>query len=133
MNLAIKKETINPYVYPILQGIQNQNNHPDIIIRMVADYYCIKLSDFKQNKTRQRHYVEARQVAYWLLEKHTEISLKEISRRISVAKPQFSHATIIHGIKTINNLLENDKKIKQTISLLDLKIAEYLQSPNTNL
>ena len=66
--------------------------------------------------TRKRSLVEPRQISMYLIRKHTLLSLQEIGMLYLTSKLHQKdcygkdHTTIIHAIKSVENLLEYDKR-----------------------
>ena len=85
----------------------------NLIVNSVINHY--RLLDHEIFEvTRKRHIVFARQVAMYFLKKHTHMGLSEIGRIFSGK----DHATVLYAIKTVENLIDSDKKIKQDITVL---------------
>ena len=100
-----------------------------IIVRLCADEYGIPV-EILINTTRHRLQCEARQISMKLVRDNTTLSLKEIGE-LYMAKRKNQppalgkdHTTIIHGIKTIDNLLSYDKLVIDKYT----KINGYLNS-----
>lgn len=73
-------------------------------------------------KTRKREVVQARQVCIYFVKDNTKISLKEIGRKFG----GIDHATVIHAIKQVGNLMFSDKNYREKIiaceNLIDFEI-----------
>jgi chromosomal replication initiation ATPase DnaA len=81
--------------------------------------YCVRVEISKyEMMTAEYHYqklVTARQV-YWRYLHENGFNYSRIARMFNY----LSHATIIHGIKRINNLIEiNDKQTLRLVKALD--------------
>jgi len=91
----------------------------EIIISTVNDYF-IENNLFKGpiNKSRRRDLVVFRQIIYYFARKHTTLSLKEIG------KTTFNqdHATVIHGVKMINDLISVDKEYAKIVDELQCQL-----------
>ena len=89
----------------------------DKIQNIVSNYFNISLSDMLSQR-RSRPLARPRQIAMYLSKKMTTRSLPEIGRRFA----NRDHTTVIHAVKTISRLSEQDdemkKNIKQIKSLL---------------
>jgi len=100
------------------------------------DYFNISATDFF-SKTRKREIVQARQTAIYLSrrerdenkEKHRigEIAYNDLSWDWSLSyigkkTGNKDHATVLHSIKTVNNLLYSDKSFKQDVDEIIKKI-----------
>lgn len=67
-------------------------------------------------RTRKREFVEKRQIFYYLAKLYTVKSLGKIGKYAgSLQGKPFDHATVLHGSKTIGNLIASDKKLKHEI------------------
>ncbi|MFO7869057.1 MAG: chromosomal replication initiator protein DnaA [Bacteroidales bacterium] len=83
----------------------------DFIKKTVCEYFSIPLDELK-SKTRKREIVQSRQVAMYFAKTFTKNSLATIGAQIGGK----DHATVLHACKTINNLVETDKRFKRYIS-----------------
>jgi chromosomal replication initiation ATPase DnaA len=87
-----------------------------IIVKLCAEEYGIPIETLIAT-TRQRLQCEARQVSMKLVRENTTLSLKEIGELYMAKRKGYApalgkdHTTIIHGIKTIDNLLSYDKLV----------------------
>jgi chromosomal replication initiator protein len=88
------------------------------IIKVVAGYYGIKVSDIK-SKRRTRDISQPRQIAMFLCREHTKSSLPEIGRQFGGK----DHTTVIFSHKKIsNNIIENkelEASIREIIDLIE--------------
>ncbi|MDR1666872.1 MAG: chromosomal replication initiator protein DnaA [Bacteroidales bacterium] len=91
----------------------------DYILQTVSDYYNMEREEVLSN-TRKREIVQARQVAMYLSKHFTKTSLKSIGVQLG----DKDHATVLHAIKTVNNLKETDRHFKVEIEELETKL-EY--------
>jgi chromosomal replication initiator protein len=83
------------------------------IKRKVADHYNIRLSDMVGPK-RTRCYARPRQVAMYLCKQLTTRSLPEIGRSFGGR----DHTTIMHGVRRIDALRQQDAEIADDLELL---------------
>ncbi|MFW2545336.1 chromosomal replication initiator protein DnaA [Primorskyibacter sp. 2E107] len=83
------------------------------IQRKVADHYNIRLSDIVGPK-RVRTFARPRQVAMYLCKQLTSRSLPEIGRRFGGR----DHTTVMHGVRRIEELRQQDGQIEEDIELL---------------
>ena len=96
--------------------VNSDNELARIIVKLCAEEYGIPIETLIAT-TRQRLQCEARQVSMKLVRDNTTLSLKDIGllymakRKGYVAELGKDHTTIIHGIKTIDNLLSYDKLV----------------------
>ncbi len=85
----------------------------DEIQKRVVEHYNIKLSDMHSPR-RSRSVARPRQVAMYLAKSITTRSLPEIGRKFGGR----DHTTVIHAIKTIEEIMVNDPNLAEDIELL---------------
>jgi chromosomal replication initiator protein len=85
----------------------------DDIQRKVADYYNLRLSDLLSAR-RSRTIARPRQVAMYLSKILTTRSLPEIGRKFGGR----DHTTVIHAVKRIEGLKDNDIAIQEEVDVL---------------
>jgi chromosomal replication initiator protein len=83
------------------------------IQRRVSDHYNIRLSDMLGPK-RVRSFARPRQVAMYLAKQMTSRSLPEIGRRFGGR----DHTTVLHGVKRIEELRQQDGQIAEDLEML---------------
>ncbi len=83
------------------------------IQRRVAEHYNIKTSDMHSAK-RVRTIARPRQIAMYLSKALTEASLPEIGRKFGGR----DHATVMHAVKRVTELMLNDRVIGEDVDLL---------------
>lgn len=89
----------------------------DYIQKIVCNYYNIGIDQI-QSRTRKREIVQARQVAMFFSKSLTKSSLATIGSQIGGK----DHATVLHACKTVNNLLETDKRFRLQIDEIEKKL-----------
>ncbi len=89
----------------------------DYIQKVVCNYFNIPL-DHIQSKTRKREIVQARQVAMFFSKSLTKASLATIGSQIGGK----DHATVLHACKTVNNLIETDKRFRIQVDEIEKKL-----------
>ena len=89
----------------------------DYIQKVVCNYYNIGL-ELLQSKTRKREIVQARQVAMFFSKTLTKSSLATIGSQIGGK----DHATVLHACKTVNNLIETDKRFRLQVDEIEKKL-----------
>ena len=85
----------------------------DKIQNVVSNFFNIPLSDMLSQR-RSRPLARPRQIAMFLAKKMTSRSLPEIGRRFA----NRDHTTVIHAVKTITRLSEQDDEMKKNINQL---------------
>jgi chromosomal replication initiator protein len=89
----------------------------DYIQKVVCDYFSLPV-EVINSKTRKREIVQARQLAMYFSKKHTKNSLNTIGLHCG----NKDHATVLHAVKTVKNLMETDKKFKVYVEEIDQKL-----------
>ena len=91
----------------------------DKIQNTVSNYFNIALSEMLSQR-RSRPLARPRQIAMYLAKKMTSRSLPEIGRRFA----NRDHTTVIHAVKTITRLSEQDDEMKKNISQIKSLLLE---------
>lgn len=90
----------------------------DYIQKVVCDYFDLPI-DMLKSKTRKREVVQARQIAMFFAKQMTKSSLANIGMHCGGK----DHATVLHACKTVNNLMDTDKRFRGYIDDLKKKIS----------
>ena len=91
----------------------------DKIQNTVSNFFNIGLSEMLSQR-RSRPLARPRQIAMFLAKKMTTRSLPEIGRRFA----NRDHTTVIHAVKTITRLSEQDDEMKKNISQIKSLLLE---------
>ena len=91
----------------------------DKIQNTVSNFFNISLSDMLSQR-RSRPLARPRQIAMYLAKKLTTRSLPEIGRRFA----NRDHTTVIHAVKTITRLEEQDDEMKKNINQIKSILVE---------
>ena len=91
----------------------------DKIQNVVSNYFNIALSEMLSQR-RSRPLARPRQIAMYLSKKMTARSLPEIGRRFA----NRDHTTVIHAVKTITRLSEQDDEMKKNINQIKSLLLE---------
>ena len=89
------------------------------IQNIVSNYFNIQLSEMLSQR-RSRPLARPRQIAMYLAKKMTTRSLPEIGRRFA----NRDHTTVIHAVKTITRLSEQDDEMKKNINQIKSLLQE---------
>ena len=113
VTLDLAKQMIDKFV-------KNTNHEVsiDYIQKVVCDYFDLPIEMLK-SKTRKRQVVQARQIAMYFAKSMTKSSLSNIGAHCGGK----DHATVLHACRTVNNLIETDKKFKASVQELQKKIT----------
>ena len=104
----------------VLKDLLNINENKvtiDLIQTLVCKFFKISKNEMLSSR-RSRYLVRPRQTAIYLTKILTPKSLPEIGREFS----NRDHTTIIHSVKTIERLKENDKNMEENINNLKNQI-----------
>ena len=88
----------------------------ETIKEIVENYFEISIS----RNTRKRQYVEARAIYFKLCRDFTQLSLEQIGKSV-----KRDHASVLHGVRSINTWVEVDKRINNNMRILKNKIVNY--------
>jgi chromosomal replication initiator protein len=89
----------------------------DYIQKVVCEYFGLP-GDVLHTKTRKREIVQARQIAMFFSKSMTKSSLSTIGSLIGGK----DHATVLHACKTVNNLMDTDKRFKSQMDDIERKL-----------
>ncbi|MBO7224213.1 MAG: chromosomal replication initiator protein DnaA [Kiritimatiellae bacterium] len=97
----------------LIKDMLEEEIQPDLsfshIQKVVAEFFNITVADI-MSKERSQNIALPRQMAMFLCRKLTKGSLPEISRSFDK-----THATVLHGCKTIMNRMEQDAIVKRQV------------------
>ena len=91
----------------------------DHIQRKTADFFAVKFSDMRA-KNRTKAVAFPRQIAMYLARQLTHASLAEVGRAFGGK----DHTTVIHAVEKIENLLQEDPKLRRTLDTLTQSITQ---------
>lgn len=97
---------------------RNKELTVDEILKKVSSHFNIKISDIKSSK-RLKAVVLPRQIAMYLSRQLTSSSYPEIGERFGGK----DHSTIIHAIRKIEKLIEEDFQLNSTIENLKKELT----------
>lgn len=113
ITLELAKQMIDKFVKNTTHEISI-----DYIQKIICDYFDLPM-DLLKSKTRKREVVQARQIAMYFAKSMTKSSLSTIGVHCGGK----DHATVLHACRTVNNLMETDKKFKSCVNELQKKIT----------
>jgi len=94
------------------------------IVKIISFETGISIESMKI-KTRKREVVEARQIAMWMLKRHTKLNLAAIGEYFENDHEHvFDHATVLHAIRTVNNLRESNKDFREKFEKVKLAVEK---------
>jgi chromosomal replication initiator protein len=113
ITLELAKQMIDKFVKNTAREVSI-----DYIQKVVCDYFDLPIELLK-SKTRKREVVQARQIAMYFAKSMTKSSLATIGLHCGGK----DHATVLHAFRTVNNLMDTDKRFKNYIDELNKKIS----------
>ncbi len=112
LGAPINLETTRQVLRDILDVYEKEITVEDIQ-KAVADFYLLKLADLKSTR-RDRKIARPRQMAMWLSKNMTTKSLPDIGSAFDR-----DHTTIIHAVRTIDELKGKDQQLAADLALLE--------------
>ena len=100
----VKKSSLKA---PTIHKIQKQG----------AGFYNIKISDLT-SKSRSRNVARPRQIAMYLAKNFTTESFPKIGKEFGGK----NHATVIHSVKLVENLMKDDHKVLEEVKAIEDKL-----------
>ncbi|MCC7331148.1 MAG: chromosomal replication initiator protein DnaA [Flavobacteriales bacterium] len=113
INLELARQMVDKFVKNTAREVSI-----DFIQKVVCDYFEMPIDHLK-SKTRKREVVQARQIAMYFSKQLTKSSLATIGMHCGGK----DHATVLHACKTVNNLMDTDKRFRSYIEDLKKKIS----------
>lgn len=92
----------------------------DYIQKVVCDYFHLPVEAIKSS-SRKREVVQARQIAMYFSKSLTKYSLAAIGQQCGGK----DHATVLHSCRTVNNLMETDKRFRANVYELERMITFF--------
>jgi chromosomal replication initiator protein len=90
---------------------------PEGILTVIAEAFDVPIEDLKGN-SRRREISWARQIAMYLMRKHTDLSLPRIGEEFGGK----DHTTVMYSCEKITQLRETDQNLAQTLRQLSDRI-----------
>ena len=90
----------------------------DVIQKRVAAHYAVRVSEMFSAR-RARNIARPRQIAMYLAKNLTSLSYPEIGRQFGGR----DHTTVMHAVKTIENLMKSDAQLSEDVELIKSILA----------
>jgi len=113
LNLEHTKEVLKDFTLTQTQNFTVQN-----ILKTVAAFYDIKVSDIK-SKRRTQKISNTRQIAMYLCREHTKSSLPEIGKQFGGK----DHTTVLFSHKKISSIIKKNNELSKSVERI-LKTIE---------
>lgn len=112
-------ERVDAFLAQIYRGGEPRTVRIEDIQRIVSKHFNVSKQDLLSAR-RTRTIVKPRQIAMYLSKTMTPRSLPEIGRRFGGR----DHTTVLHAVRKIEGLIENDVKLGQELELLQRLIDD---------
>ena len=106
-------ETAEQIVRDLMRGAEPRRVRIDDILRTVSKHYGVNRGDLLSGR-RNRSIMRPRQIGMYLAKLLTSRSLPEIGRRFG----NRDHTTVLHAIRKIEQLMNDDNQLREEIELL---------------
>lgn len=116
-NREITVELAEDALKDIISPDMKRDITPQLIIDTVAEHFGISPADISSNK-RNSEIVVPRQIVMYLCRNLIDIPLKSIGSYIG----KRDHSTVIHGIKKIEEEIDNSDTMRNTIEIIKKKL-----------
>lgn len=90
----------------------------DTIIDKVCDHYTVKRADIF-TKSRKRAIVQVRQIAMFLAQQHTQLSISRIGTLVG----NRDHATVLHSCKIVSGRMDVDTSFRNEVQEIDASLT----------
>jgi chromosomal replication initiator protein len=114
LNLELTKEVLKDFTQDQTKNFTVQN-----ILKTVAAFYDIKVSDIK-SKRRTQKISHTRQIAMYLCREHTKSSLPEIGKQFGGK----DHTTVLFSHKKISSIIKENSELSNSIR----EITKHIES-----
>jgi chromosomal replication initiator protein len=113
----ISRETVEQLLRDILREEAKKTVTIDQIQKKVAGHFDVRLADMT-SKRRSANIAFPRQVAMYLVRRHTKASLHEIGDAFGGR----DHGTVLHACKTVSVRMKKEDQVRQWIVMLDTEL-----------
>jgi chromosomal replication initiator protein len=113
-NRPIDMDLVKEVLKKFLKNAEKEDITIDEIVKAVASYYGIKISDIKSQK-KNKNISLSRQIAMFLSRKLTSTSFPDIGDKIGGR----DHSTVIYACNKIRKNIEEDAKMKKFIQEIE--------------
>ncbi|MGI6527021.1 MAG: chromosomal replication initiator protein DnaA [Caldicoprobacterales bacterium] len=112
-NSTLDVEVADEALKDIISNHRPRKITPELIQKVTADYYQLKLEDMKSKK-RNRPIAFPRQIAMYLCRELTDLSLPKIGDLFGGR----DHTTVIHACDKVADEIETDLQVKRSVNEL---------------
>lgn len=102
----------------MIEQIKKRERYKELANSIVCGYYGININE----PTRIREYVIARAMFYKILRSNTNMSFQEIANIFNK-----HHATVLHSIKQLEGIMEQDYSLRSDYLAINTKFTEAIE------
>lgn len=99
--------------------VTDESVNIDLIVDVVSEMCNVSPQDIN-GKSRKKEFTQARQIAMYLISRHTQMPASRIGRLIGGR----DHSTVIHSCKKVENEVRSNGALKELIDKIDKEIKE---------
>jgi chromosomal replication initiator protein len=115
IDIDMTEKTLNQIIQRVKQIEVDLNI--ELIQKSVAEHFNLSIADLKSD-TRKKEIANARQIAMFICQNYTNMSLKAIGEYFGGR----DHSTVSHASRTVTERLENDPLYKNIVDVLKNKL-----------
>ena len=114
----ILNQEIDDYRSKIRESIYGTESQVgiDAIIEYVCERYMIT-PEAMQATNRKRNVIECRQVIHWMLKNNVTFNTMSLEAIGNIVGGK-DHATVLHSVKQINNLIQTDRPFRERLMIM---------------
>jgi chromosomal replication initiator protein len=114
----ITSDSAESIIRDLLAGVEPRRVKIEDILKAVSRHFAVSKQDILSQR-RHRSVVWPRQIGMYLAKQMTSRSLPEIGRRFG----DRDHTTVLHAIRKIDKVLENDTRLRDELEELKKQIG----------
>ena len=118
MNKEVTIEVAKDSLKDIINKDNNPTITPDFIIKIVSEHMNISEDDIRSKK-RSQDIATARQIVMYLCREYTVLALKSIGNAVGGK----DHATVLNGIKRVEEKMNEDPSFKTSVETIIKKLS----------
>jgi len=112
INIELAEEALRDIVFPN----QKKTISPDYIIDVVCEHFSVPVEEITSPK-RDKYIVIPRQISMYLTRRYTNLSTIELEKVFNR-----DHATILHGISSVEKKMKSDDEMNKTVETITKKL-----------
>jgi chromosomal replication initiator protein len=116
-NKDISIEMCREIVSTSVKAVRPRVNAEEVV-SVISEYFKVEVDKILGGGRGTKEVAQARQVSMYLLKEFSNLSLKSIGKRFG----DRDHSTVVHALKTVQRLIEDDTNFKVVIDGLKSKL-----------